>query len=67
MAGIVEIVPVKIIDSPCINICQIDPKTRLCTGCARSLHEIGGWTSGTPEWRAKVMAALPARRQGVSR
>lgn len=61
MAVIVEVVPVQPIDSPCVNICRIDPATRLCEGCARSLHEIGGWTSGSPEWRAGVMAALPGR------
>lgn len=60
--GFIEIVPVEPIESPCVNICQIDPTTRLCVGCARSLHEIGGWASGTPEWRASVMAALPGRR-----
>lgn len=60
--GFIEIVPAQAIESPCVNICQIDPTTRLCIGCARSLHEIGGWTSGTPEWRASVMAALPGRR-----
>ncbi|MBY0305005.1 MAG: hypothetical protein B7Y43_10455 [Sphingomonas sp. 28-62-20] len=65
MSGIVERVPIQTIDSPCINICAIDPASQLCTGCARSLHEIAGWTSGSAEWRAKVMAALPARRQAM--
>jgi predicted Fe-S protein YdhL (DUF1289 family) len=62
MPGFVEIIPAEAIESPCRNICEIDPKTQLCVGCARSLHEITGWTSGTPEWRASVMAALPERR-----
>lgn len=62
MAGIVDIVPVQAIDSPCVNICRIDAATGLCEGCARTLHEIGRWTSATPEWRAAIMAMLPARR-----
>ncbi|WP_103173389.1 DUF1289 domain-containing protein [Paracoccus sp. SY] len=28
------------IESPCIKVCVIDPATRLCTGCWRSLDEI---------------------------
>lgn len=60
--GFIDNLDAEAIASPCINLCRIDPETRLCEGCARSLHEIGGWMSGTPEWRASVIAALPARR-----
>lgn len=56
-----ETVPVVRIESPCINICDIDPHG-LCIGCLRTLDEIAGWGSGTPAWRAAVMAELPARR-----
>lgn len=31
--------------SPCINVCNIDPKTNLCMGCARSIKEISDWTN----------------------
>ena len=57
-----ETVPVVRIDSPCINICDIDAASGRCAGCRRTLDEIAGWSSGTPEWRAAVMAALPTRR-----
>lgn len=50
------------IASPCINVCAIDPATRRCTGCARTLDEIARWSSATPAWRAAVMAALPERQ-----
>lgn len=49
--------------SPCTKICQIDPETRLCLGCLRSLEEIGGWSSMSDDQRQKIMAALPDRRQ----
>ncbi|WP_353205277.1 DUF1289 domain-containing protein [Sphingomonas sp.] len=49
------------IKSPCINICDIDAASGRCLGCARTLDEIAAWGSGTPEWRAAVMAALPGR------
>lgn len=49
------------IESPCVNICVIHPETRLCTGCARSIDEIGAWSRMTPEARREVMAELPNR------
>ncbi|MBD8893402.1 DUF1289 domain-containing protein [Roseibium litorale] len=51
--------------SPCTKICQIDPKTRLCLGCLRSLEEIGGWSSMSDAQRQKIMAGLPDRRQNA--
>ena len=59
---VVETVPVVRIESPCVNICEIDEASGLCAGCARTIDEIVGWSSGTPEWRAAVMAELPRRR-----
>ena len=49
------------IESPCVKICVIHPETRLCTGCARTLDEIGGWSRMSPEARRAVMADLPQR------
>ncbi|MEL6566315.1 MAG: DUF1289 domain-containing protein [Pseudomonadota bacterium] len=49
------------IESPCVKICVIHPETRLCTGCARSIEEIGGWSRMTPEARRAVMDELPTR------
>ena len=49
------------INSPCIKVCVIHPATRLCTGCLRSIDEIGAWSQLTPEARKAVMDDLPAR------
>lgn len=49
------------IESPCVNICSIDPKTRICMGCWRSLDEIAGWSGMSPKARRAVMVTLPAR------
>ena len=49
------------VDSPCIKVCVIHPATRLCTGCLRSIDEIGAWSQLTPEARKAVMDDLPAR------
>ncbi|MBY0520135.1 MAG: DUF1289 domain-containing protein [Sphingomonas sp.] len=50
------------IASPCVNTCRIDPVSRHCIGCGRTIDEIARWGSETPQWRAAVMAALPTRR-----
>lgn len=49
------------VDSPCIKICVVHPESRLCTGCLRSIDEIGAWSRMTPEARRAVMDELPAR------
>lgn len=49
------------VESPCIQICVVHPETRLCTGCARSIDEIGRWSRMSPEERSAIMAELPAR------
>ncbi|MEM6373662.1 MAG: DUF1289 domain-containing protein [Pseudomonadota bacterium] len=50
------------IESPCVQVCVIHPETRLCTGCARSIDEIGAWSRMSPEARRAVMADLPTRQ-----
>ena len=56
------------IESPCIKVCVIHPETRLCTGCLRSIDEIGAWSGMTAEARRTVMEDLPNRSAGpVSR
>lgn len=49
------------VESPCVKICVVHPATRLCTGCYRSIDEIGAWGRMTPEERRAVMADLPSR------
>jgi predicted Fe-S protein YdhL (DUF1289 family) len=50
------------IESPCIKICVVHPEARICTGCLRSIDEIGAWSRMSPEDRARIMAELPARK-----
>ncbi len=63
MDGIVETAPVQSIESPCVNICVMDDATGWCLGCARTIDEIAGWSSGAATWRDAVMAALPERKE----
>ena len=55
------------IESPCIKICVIQPETRLCTGCLRTIDEIGAWSRMTPQERSTVMSELESRRSTLTR
>ena len=50
------------IESPCVDVCTLDPATQLCIGCYRTIEEIAGWASYSDEQRSAVQAALSARR-----
>jgi predicted Fe-S protein YdhL (DUF1289 family) len=45
----------------CVAVCMIDPKTKLCFGCGRTLPEIARWHAMESAERLAVMARLPAR------
>lgn len=49
------------IETPCVQVCVLDPATGWCVGCGRTGEEIGGWLGLTPRERRAVMAALPER------
>lgn len=50
------------IETPCIKICIVDPASRLCRGCGRTLDEIGQWLVMTEAERRRIMLELPERR-----
>ena len=45
-------------ESPCINICQIDRETRTCKGCGRTIDQITQWTRMTDEERTAIIKSL---------
>lgn len=47
--------------TPCIKICVIDPVSKLCEGCGRTLAEIAQWGRLSEAERMAVMAVLPKR------
>jgi len=47
--------------SPCIKVCQMDPRRGLCVGCGRTLDEIARWAQMSDAERERVMAELPLR------
>ncbi len=55
------------IESPCVKTCVIEPKARLCIGCLRSIDEIGGWSSMSPDERRAIMQDLPNRQSQLTK
>jgi predicted Fe-S protein YdhL (DUF1289 family) len=49
------------IETPCIAVCTIDPRTGLCFGCGRTLPEIARWHRIDSAERLAIMELLPAR------
>ena len=48
-------------ETPCIAVCMMDSKTKLCFGCGRTLPEIARWHRMERAERLAVMESLPAR------
>jgi len=55
------------IDSPCVKVCVIEPKSRLCTGCLRTIDEIGAWSMMSQDARRMIMDDLPARASQITK
>jgi len=52
--------------SPCLGICLMDPQTRMCRGCLRTIEEIRTWyVAGAAEKRA-ILSRLAARRNAAA-
>ena len=47
-------------ETPCIDVCQINQTNGFCEGCWRSIAEITAWAKMTPSERRVIMADLPA-------
>ena len=53
--------------SPCIGICLMDPATRTCRGCLRTIEEIAGWYDASAAEQQAILAGLAARRREAER
>jgi predicted Fe-S protein YdhL (DUF1289 family) len=48
-------------ESPCLKICVMEPGSKLCRGCGRTIEEITAWSTLNDGERRRIMASLPAR------
>jgi predicted Fe-S protein YdhL (DUF1289 family) len=53
------------IQTPCIKVCIVEPRSGLCAGCGRTTTEIASWTAFTDVERSYIMAKLPARVEAM--
>ena len=47
--------------SPCVGVCSIDPKSKLCLGCLRSSDEIAIWPKIDNKKALKIMKEIKNR------
>lgn len=48
--------------SPCINVCQMNPRTGLCEGCQRTIAEIVAWGSASDDDKRRIWREIDQRR-----
>jgi uncharacterized protein len=51
--------------SPCVSVCKMDAAGSLCTGCFRTLDEIGAWSRMAGPAKRAVWALIAQRAQSV--
>ncbi|MDP3620732.1 MAG: DUF1289 domain-containing protein [Polynucleobacter sp.] len=48
--------------SPCINWCEMNPKSGYCLGCYRTINEIASWSSLSEEQQLAILAQIDDRK-----
>ena len=51
------------ISSPCVGVCQINAKTKLCLGCWRTLREVAHWSRYSADEKLAVLGSLHQRQE----
>lgn len=54
-------------ETPCVNICEIDRDAKICIGCGRTGEEISRWIGMTDAERRDIMSTLDARLEKLPR
>lgn len=54
------------IETPCVKICVLDPKSGLCRGCGRNVDEIARWGTFSSEQRLQIMSELASRLERLN-
>lgn len=55
--------PPRHVPSPCVKICVLDPVTRICKGCYRTIDEVAEWVEYTPEEKLAALERVAQRKK----
>lgn len=47
--------------SPCVNVCEIDPRSGWCRGCYRTIDEIAHWSQYSVREKRQVLRIIERR------
>ena len=50
------------VQSPCVEICQLDPVSGMCLGCFRTMDEIASWIDLTDIEKQNVLLSAQKRK-----
>ena len=50
------------VQSPCVEICQLDPVSGMCLGCFRTMDEIASWIELTDIEKQNVLLNAQKRK-----
>ena len=53
------------VESPCVEVCRMDPAMEVCVGCWRTLDEIARWRDMGEAERESVLVAVAERRDAA--
>jgi predicted Fe-S protein YdhL (DUF1289 family) len=53
------------VESPCVEVCRMDPAKDVCAGCWRTLDEIARWRDMNDAEREVVLFAIAGRRRAT--
>jgi predicted Fe-S protein YdhL (DUF1289 family) len=51
------------IETPCVDVCTLDPARNVCIGCLRTIDEIVAWARFSDDERRRIMRELPDRKR----
>ena len=53
------------IESPCIDICRMNPATGFCEGCFRTIPEITEWSRASDGRKQDILVEVASRRNAA--
>lgn len=51
------------LESPCVEVCSFDYGRGLCTGCLRTLNEIGAWLNCNQDEKRRILGNVEERKR----